>query len=114
MKYFGLVLSFVLLSTLALTAGAGNVKTETFKVYGNCGMCRSTIEKAAKSVPGVKSADWNVKTDMLTVSYQEDETTLDEIKKSIAASGYDSDTYRATDEAYNNLHGCCQYERPGT
>ncbi len=114
MKYFSLILSFVLLSTMSLTADAGNLKTETFKVWGNCGMCKATIEKAAKSVSGVKSADWNIKTDMLTVSFQEDKTTLDDIKKAIAASGYDSETHRATDEAYNNLHGCCQYERPGT
>ena len=28
---------------------SGEKKTETVKVYGNCGMCETTIEKAAKS-----------------------------------------------------------------
>ena len=88
------------------------MKTETFKVYGNCGMCKRTIEKAAASLEGVKSAVWDMETDMLTVTYNAKKVDLDQIKLAVAASGYDSDSHRAPDEAYNNLHGCCQYERP--
>ncbi|MDO5105556.1 heavy-metal-associated domain-containing protein, partial [Capnocytophaga sp.] len=36
-----------------------NKKVE-FPVGGNCKMCKKRIEKAAYSVKGVKSADWNV------------------------------------------------------
>ncbi len=112
MKHVSLILTVLVLSVLHLSAADGNVKTDTFKVYGNCGMCKNTIEKAAKSVDGVKSASWNVETDMITVSYNSTVVALDDIKKAIAVSGYDSDTHRATDAAYNKLHGCCQYDRP--
>lgn len=50
------VLSLVALFVMgAFTVFAGN-KTEKFKVYGNCGMCESRIEKAAKGVEGVSKA----------------------------------------------------------
>ena len=39
---------------ISFTAFAGTTKTEKFKVFGNCGMCEKTIEKAAKNVDGVK------------------------------------------------------------
>ncbi len=112
MKYLSLILSIFLWSSVSLTAAEGNTKTETFKVYGNCGMCKRTIEKAASAIQGVKSADWNMETDMMTVTYNTMVVTLDDIKKGIAASGYDTDTVRATDESYSKLHGCCQYDRP--
>ncbi|MEZ4940656.1 MAG: heavy-metal-associated domain-containing protein [Saprospiraceae bacterium] len=94
------------------TAEAASGLTETFVVYGNCGMCKRTIEKAAKSVAGVQSAIWDSETDMITVQYDAAKAKLGDIKKAIAASGYDTDAFRAPDEAYNGLPGCCQYDRP--
>lgn len=88
------------------------VTTATFTVYGNCGMCKRTIEKAAKSVAGVQSAVWDDETTKVTVQFDGATVQIDAIKKAIAASGYDTDTFRATAEAYKALPGCCQYERP--
>lgn len=87
-------------------------KTETFKVYGNCGMCKRTIEGSLNDVKGVKSAEWDSKTKMMTVTFNEKKISLDDIKKKIAAVGYDTEEHRAEDKTYNNLHGCCQYDRP--
>jgi copper chaperone CopZ len=86
-------------------------KTDTVKIYGNCGMCKKTIEKAANS-DGVAKVDWNKETKMATISYDSKKTNPDEILKRIAYAGYDSDKFTAPDKAYNNLHGCCQYDRP--
>ena len=44
------------------TSSKKNANKFSFKVYGNCGMCEETIEEAALSVSGVKSAKWNKKT----------------------------------------------------
>lgn len=85
---------------------------EVFTVYGNCGMCERTIEGSLKDVEGVTHADWDKKTDQMTVSYDPTLISLDAIKQKIADVGYDSDTHRAKMEVYNNLPGCCQYERP--
>jgi len=86
--------------------------TETFKVYGNCGMCKKTIEGSLKKVKGVTSANWNKETKMMEVTFNPKQITLDDIKKKIAYVGYDTDQYRATNKSYNGLPGCCQYERP--
>jgi len=86
-------------------------KTETFKVYGNCGMCEKRIEKAAMSVDGVSEADWDSETKKMTVVFDEAKTKLEDIEKAIAKVGHDTDGAKADDKVYDSLHGCCQYER---
>ena len=112
MKHLSLLFTASLFSIMHLHAQSDQIKTESFKVYGNCGMCKSTIEKAAKSVNGVNSAIWDVKTDTISISYDSQLTDSDIILQAIANKGYDSDSHRATDKAYYNLPGCCQYDRP--
>ena len=87
-------------------------KTETVKVYGNCGMCKTRIEKAAKSVDGVSKAKWDQKAKEITVTYDPAVTNLEDIEKEIAAVGHDTADVRAKDETYNELHSCCKYDRP--
>ncbi len=99
-------------ATVSAAIPADQLKTEEFTVYGNCSMCEKTIEGSLKGVNGIELGDWNKETDIMTVSYDPKVITLDEIKQKIANVGYDSDSYRATEEAYNNLPGCCQYDRP--
>jgi len=82
-----------------------------FKVWGNCDMCKSKIEKAAKQVDGVKSAKWNVVSQKMFVKFNEKETSIDEIQATIAGTGYDTEKHKAKDEDYNNLHHCCKYDR---
>ena len=86
--------------------------TKTFKVYGNCGMCEKTIERALKGVKGIEKADWNKETKTMEVTFDEGVITLKEIKQKIADVGYDTDEVRASEKVYNKLPGCCQYERP--
>lgn len=89
-----------------------NMEHVNFKVSGNCDMCKERIETAAKSVPGVDSAEWNVDTKMIYVSFEKDKTSLGNIQNAIAKAGHDTDMHKATDEAYNKLPECCHYERP--
>jgi len=83
-------------------------KTETIKVSGNCSLCKTRIEKAAK-VDGVTKADWSDKTKMLTLVYNPMKVKSDDIQKKIAAAGHDTPKYKATDKAYNALPSCCKY-----
>ncbi len=46
MKSLILLIAVALLSASVSQAQIKNAKTETVKVYGNCGMCKTTIEKA--------------------------------------------------------------------
>ena len=86
--------------------------SESFTVYGNCGMCEKTIEGSLSDVEGVRSADWNKEDDQLSVIFASDVISLDDIKQKVADVGYDSDSHRAKDGVYNKLPGCCQYDRP--
>ncbi len=88
------------------------VKKETIKVWGNCGMCKKTIEKAAKSA-GATTASWNEDSKQLKVSYAVNKTSSSTIQQSIAKAGYDTQDLTADDIAYSKLMGCCQYERKG-
>ena len=89
---------------------ATSAKTESFKVLGNCEMCKTRIEKAAKA-DGAATADWNVKTKMLTVSFDPSKTSLESLGKKMASVGHDTEKYRAEDKVYNGLPACCKYER---
>jgi cation transport ATPase len=76
-------------------------------------MCKSKIEKAAK-IDGVSKAEWNKDTRVLTLAYNPASVTSDAVQKSIAAVGYDTEKFKATDAAYKSLPSCCQYDRSGT
>ncbi|MEM0544030.1 DUF3347 domain-containing protein [Flavobacterium sp. j3] len=100
----------VLLSFTACKAQIKNAKTESVKIYGNCGMCETTIEKAGNKSKVVK-VDWNKDTKMATITYDAKLTNPDEILKRIALSGYDSEKFLAPNDVYAKLPDCCQYER---
>ena len=106
-KILGLVSMFIL-GTSMLFAQA---KTEKFEVKGNCGMCETRIEKAAKSVEGVTKADWNQETKILEFSFDESKTSVHKVQMAIAKVGHDTPMHKATDEVYNALPGCCKYNR---
>jgi hypothetical protein len=110
MKSIILIVAVALLSTTAGRSQINNAKTEIVKVYGNCGMCESTIEKAADKKK-ISKADWNADTKMATITYDSKKTSLDAVLKDIALAGYDNQNFLAPDAAYNKLPGCCKYDR---
>ena len=81
------------------------------EVNGNCEDCQKRIQKAAYSVPGVKSASWNIETHQLSLIINEEKTSALAVKKAIANVGHDTDEVKATNEVYEKLHHCCLYER---
>lgn len=92
------------------TASAQTSKTETIKVWGNCGMCKTTIEKAAKKA-GATKANWNEDSKELKVTYAANKTSSSKIQEAIAKAGYDTQDFTADNDAYGKLHTCCQYDR---
>ena len=113
-KFF-IVLATILLSINSYAQSAqgkssSKVESASFKVWGNCEMCKERIDKAAE-LPGVVSADWNQKTKILNVSYVAGKTSTDAIQKSIAAAGHDTEKYTGDLKAYNVLPKCCKYDR---
>ncbi len=101
----------VMISLLGLATVFGQSKTEDLKVLGKCGMCKTRIEKAAKSVDGVIAADWNKQSEILEVTYDTTKTSTKDIQTAIAAVGHDTEAVKAKDDVYNALPACCKYER---
>jgi periplasmic mercuric ion binding protein len=87
---------------------AKGITTAMLNVSGNCGMCKRRIEEACV-IRGVKSAQWDAKTNVLAVSFDNKRTDLDKIAASIAKAGYDNDRAKTDDKAYAKLPKCCQY-----
>ena len=101
------IILFLVLTILFSTIILSKEKKE-IKVSGNCGMCKKTIEKSLK-IKEVYSSKWDQKSKMLSVVYNEKSISLDSLEKRIAAVGYDTEHYKAKDEVYNELPGCCLY-----
>lgn len=97
-------------NTESKTEVVNGVATSTFKVWGNCDMCKETIEGALK-FEGISGSDWDTDTKMMVVSYDSAKVSLDQIQKNIALVGYDNERYKGNDKAYDELPGCCQYKR---
>lgn len=110
MKVLSLAALAALLSTTACQAQIKNAKTTTVKVYGNCGMCETAIEKAANKSK-ISKAEWDKETKIATITYDSNKTAVDDVLKNIALAGYDNEKFLAPDDAYNTLPGCCQYKR---
>ena len=109
MKTFkSFLLSFLLISLS--TAVFSQAKTEKIKVAGECGMCKSKIEKAAKAA-GASYALWDMDNKVLTVKYSSKSSNTAKIEKAVAGVGYDTEHEKATEETYSKLHSCCKYER---
>ncbi|MBU3743321.1 MAG: ATPase, partial [Sediminibacterium sp.] len=109
MKTLYSLLAVSLLFAGNIFAQGGNMKSETIKVWGNCGMCKKHIETAAKEA-GAETASWDKTTKMLAVKYSADKTTGLKIQEKVAAAGYDTRDLQGNDEAYKNLEECCQYK----
>jgi len=96
--------------TAIATVGFGQkVRTESFKVAGECGTCKKKIEKSAKEA-GATNASWDMHTKVLKVTYAAG-IDVSTIQRKIAEAGYDTPKFRATEDAYNGLDKCCQYDR---
>ena len=116
------MIKFIITAVLAIVLGTNTFtqihdhnnmassKTDTIKVSGNCDMCKTRIEKAAK-IEGVSKAEWNHKTKLLTLQYNPLKVKSDDIQKKIAAAGHDTEKFKADDKVYNSLPGCCKYDR---
>jgi cation transport ATPase len=106
----GIMLLFVAFSTQAQDKKNKNAKY-SIEVNGNCEQCQKRIQKAAYSVAGVKSAIWSIETHQLDLILDEEKASVELVKKAVAKVGHDSENEKASQNSYDKLPGCCQYER---
>ena len=100
----------MMLSTTMLFSQTKNLKTENVKIYGNCGMCKSTIEEAG-NLKKIAKVEWDKDSKMATLTFDSKKTSKEEILKRIALAGYDNEQFLAPDDLYSKLPASYQYER---
>jgi len=89
---------------------SGRDITIEIKVWGNCCKCKTRIEKAAK-IKGVKTAEWDMDSKILTLTYSPKTVSLEKIHEKIAIAGHDTEDIYAPKSKYTKLPGCCKYIR---
>ncbi len=77
-KLFSIIACLIISSSVL----AQKEKTESFKVSGECGMCKKKIEKAAKEA-GASFASWSPATKILKVTYNATASSAAAIQHSI-------------------------------
>lgn len=85
-------------------------RTGTLIVNGKCSKCKTRIEDIAYAA-GASSAEWNIKTKYLVLSYDPQRSSPDYVAGKLAKAGYDNEHKKAKDKAYNALPDCCKYDR---
>jgi cation transport ATPase len=89
-------------------ADAEKKTTIKIKTSAECEMCKKRIEKEMAFIKGVKKADLDLATRVLTVTYLPKKTSAEAIKTAISKIGYDADDVKADNKAYKKLPECCQ------
>ncbi len=87
----------------------GKTETIELKVKGVCQMCQSRIELAVYDLKGVKSAEWDLETDVLTTVVKTGKVTKEQIAEALSEAGHDNELMKAKPEAYKEIPACCKY-----
>lgn len=102
----------ILITFLGITMGL-SAQTKQYveiKTSAQCGTCKAAIEKAVGQIDGVKSAELDIKTQLVAVKFDDSKTNTEAIKTAIISIGYDADEVPADAKAYDALHSCCKKE----
>ncbi|MEM7110158.1 MAG: heavy metal-associated domain-containing protein [Bacteroidota bacterium] len=78
------------------------------KTSAVCSMCKEAIEYALAFEKGVKSAELDVPSKIVTVVYNPKKTDLNKIRKRITKVGYHADDFKRDSLAYEKLPFCCK------
>lgn len=109
MKLKFITIYFVLFSLMSFAQNK-NSKTEIFKVFGTCIQCKNRIEKSLSEL-GTYNANWQIETNLVTVSYDSIKLSKLKIEMHLAKAGHDTDNFLTDESTYNNLPNCCYYTR---
>lgn len=107
-----LYISKIILGIFLLSAQiifAQNLSKNTFRVKGNCEMCKARIESTALKA-GAEYAEYSIDSQTLTLETA-NSTSTDDILKKVSEAGHDNEKFKASEQAYESLPGCCHYNR---
>lgn len=100
-----IVILLLLTGSMAVKAQVEKVEIKTSAI---CGMCKNTIERDLAFEKGVKTADLDLETKVITVEFNAKKTDADKIRKRITKVGYNADKMKRDQKAYDALDPCCK------
>ncbi len=80
-------------------------------VGGSCGMCTDRIINTVNEIEGVTQASYDLEKQELHIHFLEENTSVDAISKALADVGHDTELYKADNDVYDALPGCCKYRK---
>jgi copper chaperone CopZ len=101
------ILAIVTFTTATVLSG---VKAEQIKVEAN-ESCKEHIEESVSKVDGVIHAEWDEESQQLNVVYEETNTNLLEIEKSLSEMGFENSGDNNGDEIVLKLSDGCNPEK---
>jgi len=103
-----IILGVLMLFAFSAWAQKNNIEEISFTVKGNCTMCKVRIEEALE-LKGVKTANWDIKSGICSVVFNNKKITTEMLHKAVAAAGHDTELIKANESIYKNLPDCCLY-----
>lgn len=100
--------AFFLLATSAEAQELKKVEEVKIQTSAVCNDCKNRIEGALNYLKGVKFAELDNETKVVTVRYKTKKVNVDQIKAEIAAVGYSADEVKAIQAAVDKLPACCK------
>lgn len=83
-------------------------KEVKIKTSAICGMCKARIERNLSFEKGVKEANLDVKSKVVTIKYNPHKTDVTKLKANISKTGYDAEEVPADEAGYAKLPSCCK------
>ena len=109
MKNLAWILAVALTTSTMAQNKPKKVETVQIQTSAVCEMCKELIiDKNLAFEKGLKFAEMDVETGVLTVRYRNDRTSLEHIRNTISDLGYSADSVKADPIAYDKLHFCCK------
>lgn len=82
--------------------------TIVIKTSAVCGMCVETIQKGYAFEKGVKSSSVDLEANTVTVTFRNNKTDVETVRKALTHMGYSADDMDPEPKAYEELHYCCK------
>jgi Cu(I)/Ag(I) efflux system membrane fusion protein len=88
--------------------GCKPIEAITFTAKGCCPTCEKSILESLQ-INEVKSAQWDQQNEKITLKFYANEISTEQLQRTVAMAGYDTDLFMATDSVYLALPKCCHY-----
>jgi periplasmic mercuric ion binding protein len=104
-KTLGLI-AILAVVTFTTATVLSDVKAEQITVEAG-ESCKEYIEESARKVDGVIHAEWDEETQELNVVFEEKDTTLDQIEKSLTKMGFETSNEKSNEKTSLKIPAEC-------